>query len=198
MEEGPEPHEWIEKSVEHEHHEHEHGHDDVAAKRAVTISAITAAVLAVCAALASLLSGHAANEAILEKTNAADHWSEFQANSTKGHMWDVGAAVAKAVTDTNGASISGGSLKSKLEKFEEESKKYSDKKEKVKIKAEEADHKSKHELEKHFRFSFGVAGFQVGIVLASISIMIRYRALWVCSLVCGGIGAVLVLLGLIH
>src|SRR4051794_583494 len=97
MEEGPEPHEWVEKAAEHQHHEHEAGHESVAKRREMTNSAITAAVLAVLAAFGSLLSGHAANEAILAQTQASDKWSYFQAKSTKGHLYDVSKEVVRSL-----------------------------------------------------------------------------------------------------
>jgi hypothetical protein len=86
MEEGPEPHEWVERSVEHHHQEHEHPAED-GSRREIIVSAITAAVLAVFAALGSLLSGHEANQAILNQTRASDQWAYFQSKSTKGHIY---------------------------------------------------------------------------------------------------------------
>jgi hypothetical protein len=194
VEEGPEPHEWLEKSAEHHLHEHEHGgHDDASAKRATTLSATTAAVLAVCAAIASLFSGHAANEAILQNTQAADHWAYYQSTSTKGHLHQVGADIVRALSPKGSES----GTSAVLQQFDEQVKKYEDKKKELEEQAKEADAHTKHEFGKHFHYSLGVAAFQVGIVLASISIMIRYRALWVGSLVAGAIGMLFVLVGLL-
>ena len=80
MEEGPEPHEVIEQTVEHRHHEEHLQHEGE--KQSLRRPAITAALLAVCAALASLLSGHAANQAILFQSQAADQWALYQSKST--------------------------------------------------------------------------------------------------------------------
>ena len=67
MEEGPEPQEWVERAAEEHHHEPGPGHAHAAEGKRPdhTASAVTAAVLAVMAAVGSLLSGHAANQAIL-------------------------------------------------------------------------------------------------------------------------------------
>ena len=67
MEEGPEPHEWVERTAEEHHHSESHGEPP-----GRMVPAITAAVLAVFAAFGSLLSGHAANEAILAQNRATD------------------------------------------------------------------------------------------------------------------------------
>ena len=100
MEEGLEPHEVIERTVEHHHHEEGHRHES-AEKRFLMLAAVAAAVLAVLAALGSLLSGHAANQAILSQTQAADKWAYFQAKSTKGHLYEV----SKEVVASLGASV---------------------------------------------------------------------------------------------
>ena len=91
MEEGPEPQEWVERAAE----EHHHGHTAAAGAFSTTLPAITAAVLAVLASLGSLLSGHAANEAILAMIRTTDQWAEFQSTSTKGHLYEVGAELVK-------------------------------------------------------------------------------------------------------
>jgi hypothetical protein len=53
----------------------------------------------VCAAFGSLLSGHAANEAILAQTRATDQWAFFQAKGTKEQIFDVGSQVIGALTE---------------------------------------------------------------------------------------------------
>ena len=59
------------------------------------VSAVTAAVLAVLAAIGSLLSaGHAVNQAILEQTKATDQWAFYQAKSTKSHVYQVGGGAS--------------------------------------------------------------------------------------------------------
>src|SRR5271167_3063413 len=88
MEEGPEAHEIVERSVEQHHHGHEAAHEPEDRRREIMIAAITSAMLAVCASIGSLFSGHAANQAILKQTEASDRWSYFQAKSTKGHIYE--------------------------------------------------------------------------------------------------------------
>ena len=104
MEEGPEPHEWVERAAEEHHHGHEHGSD--ARGNEMTVSAVTAAVLAVLAAIGSLLSGHAVNQAILEQTKATDQWAFYQAKSTKSHVYQVGGELIKALSPTQSTNTS--------------------------------------------------------------------------------------------
>jgi hypothetical protein len=201
MEEGPEPQEWVEKSVEH-HHEHEHEHhseldSSELARRQTMISAVTAAVLAVCAAVGSLLSGHAANGAILSQTRATDQWAYFQASSTKGHLYKVGQEIVRVLAEAQGGTALD-KTQLAVDRFAEEVKRYDKKKEREQEEAEHLEREGQRDLGKHERFALGVAAFQVGIVLASISIMVRYGRVWWVSLVAGGVGVVLVGLGLAH
>ena len=195
MEEGPEPHEWVERAAE-EHH-HGQSHNEEGRGNEMTVSAITAAVLAVLAAFGSLLSGHAVNQAILDQTKATDQWAYYQAKSTKGHVYLVGGELIKALSLTTQNSSAGDSHAASLRRFEAEAERYDREKEEVKKEAEHLEAESHHEFHKHHQFALGIACFQVGIVLASVSILVRLRAIYYLSLVAGAAGLVWTLLGLV-
>jgi hypothetical protein len=194
MEEGPEPHEWIEKTVEQQHHEHGSGEKGPA----VIVPAVTAAVLAVCAAFGSLLSGHAANQAILFQTQATDQWAYFQAKSTKGHIYEVGKEVVRTLAEAQGGPTAG--VRTGLDRFQQQVDRYDREKEEIKEKAEHLEAESRLEFRKHHFFALGVASFQVGIVLASVSMLVRVRslsrALFALSLLAGVVGIGLLVSGL--
>ena len=194
MEEGPEPHEWVERAAEEHHHGHEHGSD--ARGNEMTVSAVTAAVLAVLAAIGSLLSGHAVNQAILEQTKATDQWAFYQAKSTKSHVYQVGGELIKALTATQSTTASD-SHGASLRHFQEETERYDREKEEVKKEAEHLEAESQHEFHKHHQFALGIACFQVGIVLASVSILVRIRAIYYLSLVAGAAGLIWTAMGLL-
>jgi Domain of unknown function (DUF4337) len=192
MEEGPEPQEAIERTVEQHHHQHGEGH--APPKLEMTLPAITAAVLAVFAAFGSLLSGHAANSAILAQIKAADQWSLYQSKSTKGHIYDGGRDIVQAVLDAQ--RISPTERQRLLADFDKKIAKYEADKEDPREKAEHLEHESVHEFDTHHRYATGIVAFQVGIVLASISILVRFRSLWLLSIVAGVVGIVFLGLGL--
>src|SRR5271165_3033256 len=194
MEEGPEPHEWVEKAAEEHHHGHEHGSDTRGSE--MTVSAVTAAVLAVLAAFGSLLSGHAVNQAILDQTKATDQWAYYQAKSTKGHVYLVGGEIIKALSLTQTATASDSHALS-LRHFQEETERYDREKEEIKKEAEHLEAESQHEFHKHHQFALGIACFQVGIVLASVSILVRVRAIYYLSVLAGLAGLVWVIMGLL-
>jgi hypothetical protein len=194
MEEGPEPQELIERTVEHHHHEHGHGEEK---GRPTMASAITAATLAVCAAVGSLLSGHAANEGILNESKATDRWSYFQAKSTKEQIYEGDKAVVESLARLQGTDHS--KVEQELGTFQQQIARYEKEKEDIKKEADELEHESTHKMEQHASYSYGVAFFQVGIVLASVSILIRQRilffVLYALSLVAGAVGLVFLLTG---
>jgi hypothetical protein len=186
MEEGPEPQEWVERASEEGHAGHE--------PSSLVARAVTAATLAVLAALGSLLSGHAANQAILAQTKAVDQWAFFQSKSTKAHVYEVGGEVIKALSEAQGAADR---TEPARKHFRDEVRRYDGEKDEVRREAERLEAESRHEFHKHHRFALGVAAFQIGIVLASVSILVRYRALYVASLVAGGAGVMMLLLGVL-
>lgn len=194
MEEGPEPQEWVERAAEEHHHAGEHAAGE---KRAgMMASAITAAVLAVSAAVGALLSGHAANQAIIAQTKASDQWSYFQSKSTKGHIYKVAAEIVSALSPTAGGAQAE-SVKTTLDRFRTESARYGREDEEIKREAEGLEAESRHEFRKHHLFALGIASFQVGIVLASVSILVRYRVLYFLSLAAGAIGLAWLIAGLL-
>ncbi len=194
MDEGPEPHEWVERAAEEQHHGHEHGSE--ARGNEMTVSAVTAAVLAVLAAFGSLLSGHAVNQAILDQTKATDQWAYYQAKSTKGHVYLVGGEIIKALSATQ-TTTSIDTHAQSLKHFQEETERYDREKEEIKTEAEHLEAESRHEFHKHHQYALGIACFQVGIVLASVSILVRIRAIYYLSLVAGAIGLVWTVMGLL-
>src|SRR5437763_3817290 len=86
MEEAEVPLEHLQEDV---HHSAEHS-------GAVWISwvALSTAVLAVIAAIAGLLSGKHANEAMMSQIEASDQWSYYQAKSIKAALLDVKISLA--------------------------------------------------------------------------------------------------------
>jgi hypothetical protein len=194
MEEGPEPHEWVEKAAEGHHHGH--GHESGESRSEMIASAITAAILAVLAAIGSLFSGHAANQAILDQTLATDQWSYFQAKSTKGHIAEANAEMLEALAGLQGTAKPE-STRPALDRLREQVKRYDREKEEVKVEAERLEAESRQEFAKHHRFAFGIAAFQVGIVLSSVSILVRYRPLYYLSVVAGVIGIAFLVAGLV-
>jgi len=193
-EEGPEVTELLEQSEKNKHAV-EHGHEgDAKRKRFTMMSAITASVLAVLAALGSLLSGHAANEAILKQSQASDKWAYYQAKSTKSHIFEGSKAVVQAIANEDGK-IGSAAVTKTLKDFDDRIKKYDGEKDDISKEASATEKESAELFEKHHNYSFGVACFQIGIVLASVAILVASRYMYFGSIASGLLGLAFLVYG---
>src|SRR5947209_17209808 len=96
-------------------HLHEQTHETAkhSGQRWISWVALSTAILAVLAAIASLLSGEHANEAMMSQIEAADQWSYYQSKSIK-------AAVLDAKTAFTGAPDADQSNRARYEKEQDE------------------------------------------------------------------------------
>ncbi len=154
--------------------------------------AVTTAIIAVLAAIASLLSGTFSNEAILEKNNAilyqnkaSDQWSYYQAKGVKKNLAEsfyeqFGNEKLKADVD-------------RYTKEQEEIKKQADEFEK---KVKESNINSFRQLEKHHKSALAVTFFQIAIALSAISALLKRKSFWYISILLAAIGLGFFLIGL--
>lgn len=173
MEEAEVP---LENLQEHVHHSAEHG-----GEAWISWVALSTAVLAVLAAIAGLLSGRYANEAMMTQIQASDQWSYYQAKSIKAAVLDAKISLATAADERDRA---------KVARYEEEQ---AD----IKSEAEHKESEAKINFHKHEVFARGVTMFQIAIAVAAISALTKKRRFWIVSLVFGGVGCVFLVLGAI-
>ena len=147
--------------------------------------ALTAAFLAVLAAITSLMAEHHANEAMLDQIRNSDKWSYYQAKSIKANLFatkiELFQAMGKAVDEKD------------LSKVEE----YRTGQEAVREEAEEKERASEAHLRHHTILSRSVTLFQVGIAVAAISVLTRRKSFWFASLAFGVVGVVQLLWGIL-
>jgi hypothetical protein len=184
MPEGPEVdmdrlHETI-----HEEMEREGG-------RLLKAVALTTALLAALAAIASLRAGATVNEALVLKTEAtrlqaeaSDQWTYYQAKGIKAAIQEASRAAWLA----NG--------KEPPARLEKATKRYAEEQTEIqkeaRAKEQERDAKSTeadHLLHRHHGFANAVAIFQVAIALGAVAALTRNRPIWFGSLLLGMIGA---------
>jgi Domain of unknown function (DUF4337) len=164
-------------------HLHEQAHETAKHSSQAWISwvALSTALLAVLAAIASLLSGEHANEAMMNQIEASDQWSYYQAKSIK-------AAVLDAKTTLGGTPNESDQLnRARYEKEQEE----------IKSEAERKQAAAKSHFHKHEVFARGVTMFQIAIAIAAISALTKRRPFWVVSLLFGAAGCVFLVLAAI-
>jgi hypothetical protein len=185
--------EEIEVPTEHLHetmneaaHGHGHGHEGGDSQPGwVSQVALSAAVLAVAAAIAALAAGHHANEAMLEQMQATDQWAYYQAKGIKASLvesrMDLRATLGKDVTEDD---------RKKIERYKEEQKE-------IEEKAHEKEHSSEHHMSRHVVFARSVTAFQVAIALSAISVLSKKKLVWFAGLALGAIGTALLIQALL-
>ena len=188
--------EEIEVPTEHLHetlHEHAHAAGGEHATHGgeaspppwVSQVALSAAVLAVGAAVAALLAGHHANEAIIEQMKATDAWALYQAKGIKGSLAEqkveLLAALGKEAKEDD---------KAKLERYREEQKE-------IKKEADEEERSSKEHMRRHGVLARSVTTYQIAIALSAIAVLSRRKVLWFAGLVLGVGGTIFLGLALL-
>ena len=173
MEEAEVPLEHLHEQV---HHTAEHSGETW-----ISWVALTTAILAVLAAIAGLLSGQHANEAMMNQIEASDQWNYYQAKSIKASVLDAKMSLAGAPNESD---------QSTRDRYEKEQ-------EKIKSEAERKEAAAKLNFHKHEVFARGVTMFQIAIAIAAISALTRKPKFWIVSLLFGLVGcAFLVLAGI--
>jgi hypothetical protein len=159
----------LERLHEHVHHSAEHS-----GEAWISWVALSTAILAVLAAIAGLLSGKHANEAVMSQIEASDQWNYYQAKSIKASVLDTKMALAPTPNETDRA---------KAERYESEQ-------EQIKSAAEGKERESKLNFHQHEVFARGVTMFQIAIAIAAVSALTRRRRFWAVSLLFGAAGCV--------
>src|SRR5262249_50180209 len=186
MPEGPE----VETERLHEAIQEELEHGAGALVRRV---ALTTALFAAIAAIASLLAGSTVNEALVLKNEAttlqakaSDQWAYYQAKGIKAAVEDAEAASWQAAAHPVPPSVENARARYIQEQSE------------IQKQARELEHQrdeksaeAEHLLHRHHLFAAAVAVLQVGIALGAIAALTRMRLAWFASCLLGLIGAAL-------
>jgi Domain of unknown function (DUF4337) len=138
--------------------------------------ALSSALLAGFAAVASLMAGHEANEAMLSQISSANQWNYFQAKGIKEAQLTSKADILEAV----GKPFSGDD-KAKIAQYEKE-------KTEIQNKAEALQQESEKHLGWHSGMAKSVTFFQIAIAVGAISVLMRRPAFWLVSLLVGAAG----------
>jgi hypothetical protein len=178
--------EEIEIPTEHLHEEIQEKAEEGREKWTLYL-ALSTALMAVLAAIASLLAGHHANEALIEQAKASDQWNFYQSKSLKQEIAVNTDQILHALgkTDTTvkdrGADIA----------------RYDREKADIKKEAEADEQKSAAHLGKHVPLASAVTAFQIAIAISAIAILTRRKRLWFASLVLTVIGGAFLIAGLL-
>jgi hypothetical protein len=191
-----EPEVPLEEVHEHIHHHatghgHEHDHGQAhgmgkpAAERWTMGVALSTALFAALAAIASLIAGGQANEAMISQIESADVWNYYQAKSIKLNLLESKMELLLALGHE--ATVQDLAKRKEYEATKEE------KMSEAKAKEVEA-----HQLLKnHETMATAVTMFQVAIALGAIAVLTKLRLFWFISMGLGLLGALSFSSGLI-
>lgn len=162
--------------------------------------ALTTAMLAALAAIASLQAGATVNEALVLKTEAtrlqaeaSDQWAFYQAKGIKAAVATAGAEEWRALGKSVPAELT--------QRAAKEANDQAGIRQQAEAKEHERDAKSNEAdrlLERHHKFANAVALFQVAIALGAVAALTRLRLVWFGSMLLGFGGLMLSLLEWLH
>ena len=169
------------------HHEHEHGEADPLGK---TIG-VLAAVLAVLLAIVTILSHRAHTEAVLQKADANDKWSYYQANRIKFHNLELGEDLLNALpTKTSEAAET-------LKRYTKDKGKYAKQSDKIQEEARELEKEIAHLEARALRYDFGEGLLEIGLILTSLYFISKNRMFPVVGVIASIGGIALAVIGYI-
>ena len=152
--------------------------------------ALTTALLAALAALASLRAGATVNDALLLKTEAtrlqaeaSDQWAYYQAKGVKASVQEaIGAAWAAAGKEPPPGTTE------KTARYAEEQDAIADRAKEKERERDAREGEAERLMHQHHRNAAAVAFFQVSIALGAVAALTRSRPVWLASLLLGAGG----------
>ena len=164
------------------------------ANKFARVVAMVTAVYAVLLAIAALGGNHAMKEMLLAQQKSSDQWAFYQAKVIREHQYRGQKLRLEADLLERGASTTPEArqkLQDLANRFGEEEKRYGEEKKDIEREAKKLEHERDRWQAKDPYFLFAEALLQIAIVMASVSILARSRAIFGFSLVLAIMGAVL-------
>src|SRR5579862_6785450 len=140
-------------------HEHIAEHAEEAKEKWITMVALSTALLAVLAAVTSLLAGNHSDEAMSHQIDSSDKWAYYQAKGIKAGVVETRVAVLTAIGHPPGDADT-----QQLEKYKNEQ-------EDIKKEADALRQESEMHSKKHGILAKGITMFQIAIAVGAISVM---------------------------
>jgi len=153
--------------------------------------ALSTAIFAALAAVASLEAGGTANEALALKTEAtrlqaeaSDKWAYYQAKNLKQAVNEVSRTVYSALDKPPPEDLA-----KAQEKYAEDQRKASEEAKELEKQRDEKGREADHLMHHHHFFAQSVALLQVSIALGAVAALTHKRVVWVGSILLGLLGA---------
>jgi hypothetical protein len=172
----------------HEHAEEGREHPSLA-----PIS-VTMAILAVCVAAVSLLGHRSHTEEVLSQARASDQWSYYQAKNIRRHNYEMAVDLLSLVEfkdKTRAEKVH--------EKYSQEAARYKKEQAEIEERAKDFEKESALAQRKANRFDLGEVLLEIGLVIASLTLLTRKQAFWFLGIASGVAGLAIAATGfLLH
>jgi hypothetical protein len=140
--------------------------------------ALSTAILAAVAAIASLLAGQHINEGMISQIRASDNWAYYQAKGIKAGVLEAKMEILKAQGKTPDSADTAKAAKYVIEQDDLA-------KEARMLEAESNQHIARHE-----KLASSVTLFQIGIAISAIAVLTKRRLFWFVGLAFGCAGMI--------
>jgi len=151
---------------------HEHA-EEAQRDRSMVPVTLSMAILAVVLAAISLLSHRAHTEELLLQNKATDQWSYFQAKNLRRHSYEMFLDLLSIVNAKDPAAAD--KLK---EKYSSEIKRYKDEQDDISTEAQQLEKEVATERHKANRYDLGEVCLEMGVVLASLTLLTHRKIFW--------------------
>ena len=158
-------------------HEEIHDRAEHSRERWVSAVALSTALLAAVAAIASLLSGDNVNEAMFEQIAASDQWNYYQAKGIKA----MELSTKVELLESAGKPVKDDDRKKLAE--------YRRQQDEIAADAKEKAESAERHMRRHHVIAKSVTLSQIAIAVSAISVLTRQRWFWIVGLAfgCGGL-----------
>ncbi len=168
------------------HHHGGHEEEDPIGKKI----GVMAAVIAIFLSGVTILSHRSHTAAVVEKTEANNQWSYFQAKKIRLHNYELGKDMMQLMAPKSEAS------EAKIVKYEQQVKRYEKEGDQIQEKAREHDKESLLQEERALRFDLGEGFLELGLVLTSLYFVSKKKLFPAMGIVGAVLGVVLGIAGL--
>jgi hypothetical protein len=155
--------------------------------------ALTTVILAVCASLSSFKENNNSVDTVLNQTQASDQWAFYQAKSIKGYLYEMQKEKMELDLTAFGQNFSdpvSATFKTRVESYDKKMKKYDQEKEKIMQDAKNFEKLRDDAQRRQDTYGIAVIFLQMGILLCSISALMKRRLLWLAGGIVGVVGIV--------
>jgi hypothetical protein len=164
------------------------GHDHSADSFGQAVG-VAVGVIGIVLAVVTISSHRAHNAAVINRTEANDQWSYYQAKKNREQMLDVGADLARSLSTDESR------VQALIDKYTKQSARYAEDTQEIEKEARAKDAETNREERRAVRLDLGEGFLELGLVMSSLYFLSKRKFFPVIGLTAAVIGTVLGVMG---